>query len=211
MSGKKAREVVALLVVAALLPGCANDQNGQVPMTTQAAGEGAVVGGVAGALACKLGRLTPAQCAAAVVGLAVVGAGVGYSLADHIQERRKQLVGHENDLNARLAYVRGLNADTEAYNAQLKTNIADAQAKINQGNLSAQALEQSRTNLTQQVADANKQLAAGEQQLADMKRFRAQQPPANRTQLDPEIARLESLLAEARSNTNALASLRQRI
>ncbi len=203
------RKRVVWLIVVLAVAGCANP-DGSTNTKGQSALEGGGAGALLGGIACAFAHCNAAGYAAAASIGAGAGALVGYSLADNIEKRRTALAGHENDLNARLTYVRGVNADTDAYNRQLRKDVADAEGKIDSGRLSARALEGQRKDLDAKIASSDKQLQSMEAALGDMKRYRVQRNPSS-PQLDGEIARLETLLADARSNSTALASLRQRI
>ena len=193
-SGKR---IVALALVVLLLSGCATQgAQARAEGTAAGAGIGAVIG--------------------AAIGAALGGAG-GYVYADRIAKRHAALAGKEQDLDAQVAFARGINEDTEQYNRRLQKEVADLEPKI--ANLEARTKRQQVTQgeLTKQrqalgtkVDDANKQLALAEDQLQGLKKFRDERPNASRD-LDEQIRTLEAHLAQMRSNTTALASLNQRI
>jgi len=199
------KKIAALSVIVCFASACANNPEGQSAI------EGGGIGAGVGIVGCAIAKCKGEQYAAAAAIGAGVGAAIGYSLAKDINKRKQELAGKENDLDARIRYVRGLNADTAKFNGDLKKQVAGLQQQIDQGSLSGQQLVKRRQQLDQQIADANTQLKAADAELADMKRFRAQKSTPNSAALDSEIARLEGVLAEAHTNTTALASMRQRI
>ena len=197
-------QISAGLIGALLVSGCSSDP------TTRSTQEGAAVGAVAGGVICAFARCSR-DTAIAAVGLgAVAGGAIGYSLANNIEQRRKALAGRENDLDARLTQVRGANGDLEKYNARLNEDVRQAEARIDKGQQSAGQLAKEREDLDGRIRTANTQLAAAEKELQDLKQFRARRPTPSR-ELDAEIDKYERLLAQARSDTQALASVRQRI
>lgn len=204
------KRAVLPLVLILTASGCANP-DGSTNTVGQGTLEGGGAGAALGAIGCALAKCNSGQYAAAMAIGGGIGAAVGYSLSKDIEKRRSALAGKENNLDARLIYVRGLNADTDKFNRQLRDNVQAAQQQINQGNLSGQALEKQRKQLNDQISGSNTQLQALDKELADMKRYRGQASTPSSPALDGEIGRLEALLADARSNTTALASLRQRI
>ena len=199
------RKLIGVLLVFCLLSGCSSDPQ------KRSAGEGGAIGGLGAAVICKLAGGSDGTCAAVGIAGAAAGAAIGYQYAGNIQKRRQQLAGRENDLDARIEYVRGLNEDTEKFNQRLSGQVVTVENQIKQGRLSQAKLVQTREALDKEVQAAGTQLKAANKELDDMKRFRAQQVARNSPELDREITRLESLLAEAQQNTTALASLRQRI
>lgn len=201
---------IAVALLAAFFAACSTPQQ-------QSALE---CGGVAAALAfaaCKLAHGDTAACAGiGVGGGAIIGAAC-YGLADRLSNRRNELAGRENDLDARLQYVRGVNKDAEQYNAELRKSVNDVTAltdktvqQINQGTITSKQLASARQALDKQIADANTQLNAQKSALQDMKQFQARQAKPS-AELDAEIQKEQAILAAAQRDTQALASQRQRI
>jgi hypothetical protein len=201
--------VVALCFVAA----CATQ--GDQARTEGTAG-GALLGAGAGAL---LGYAAGGSRGAAIGAAtgAVVGGVAGYSYADGIVKRRQQLAGRENNLDARIAFARGVNQDTQEYNQRLvqEINTLEPQidrlaAKAKQQQITQRELESEKHALNKKVQEANDAAALTEEQLQDLKRFQARQTQTS-DKLDAEIADLEGNLAQLRQNTSELASLSQRL
>src|SRR6266705_1901028 len=115
---------IRILVLSLFVASCGSDPQ------TRSAGEGAGVGAVAGAAICAFAHCDRGQYAAAIAAGAAVGAGIGYTLAANIEKRRQQLADKENDLDARLEYVRGLNQDTEQFNRKVREQVAQMQNQI---------------------------------------------------------------------------------
>jgi hypothetical protein len=205
----KTRTIVTALIPCMTL-GCSTPQG----TSAVECGAGAAGGAF---LLCKAFGGKDDTCAAVAAAGGVGGATICYSYADNLEKRRQQLAGHENDLDARLAYVRGLNQDAEKLNAQLRSRVAevtrhtnDTVAKVQQGQMNQQRLKEEQTALDNEIAAANQQAAQARAALQDMKRFRAQQAQRSE-QLDAEIAKQTQLLEETERQTSALASQRQRV
>jgi uncharacterized protein YeaO (DUF488 family) len=204
----KTQVVTVLLSLIAI--GCATPEQ-------QAALEGGVGGAASGYLLCKLLGGDDKKCvAAAVVAATAVGV-ISYSYASSLKKWRKELVGKENDLDARLRYVRGVNEDTEKLNQQLCQRVTQVTrhtdqvvASIQRKSISPEQLSKERDALDNEVKAANTQVALVKRALDDMKRFQAQQARKSR-ELDAEIAELQRLYAKTQRETSALASQRQRI
>ncbi|MEO8935539.1 MAG: hypothetical protein ABI277_16725 [Burkholderiaceae bacterium] len=203
--------LVTMIGVAVAVAGCAADPNNPNSSVAQGTGEGAGVGAVTGVVICALVKCSHDQYLVAAAAGAAVGGTVGYSLAKDVEKRRKALAGKENNLDARLIYVRGLNTDTEKFNQQFKNETVALQQQMDSGKRNGQSLEQQQTQINTQVKNANTQIASLDNALTDMKKYRAQPSTPNSPALDSEIGRLETLLAEAKTNTTSMASLRQRI
>jgi len=190
--------------------------------TQQATLEGGGIGAAAGYVGCRLLHGTEGQCAAAAAVVGAGGAVIAHNYAKDAEARRAELRGHENDLNARLAYLQGVNRDSAKFNDQLRQELASQSAAIDQlgrqvaaGQAGDPQRRAARDQLQREVNDLNTQVATMDSQLADMKRFRAgaggNPDQAGVARLDQQIAQLEQTLAESRRNTASLASLGQRI
>jgi hypothetical protein len=210
---RKALGALALAVL--VLTGCATAGD-------QARAEGTAAGaGIGAAVGAGLGYLIGRDAASAGIG-AAIGAGIGgaggYVYADRVARRHEALAGKEQDLDARIAFARGVNQDTEQYNLRLKNEVAeldartaDLQARTKQGTVSQQKLAEEKRMLATKVNDANKQLAVAQDELDGLKKFRAQQQKTSSKALDEQISALEANLAQMRASTTRLASLNQRI
>ena len=181
---------------------------------TEGCAGGAVIGAVLGLVGAKV--FDADEKWAVAIG-AVGGALAGCSYANRIVERQQALEGKENDLDARIQFARGVNDDTRAYNQQLvkKVEALEPQidalvVQINQNQISQDQVERKRKALNAEVKDAQQGLNALQTELADLKNFRAMQAVPS-AELDAEIAALEASLEQLQQNTNALASLSQRI
>ena len=212
------KRLIALSVIVGFLSSCAT-------LEDQAKLEGCGIGAVGGAaVGAIIGVLAGGGRGAAIgAGAGAVGGCVtGYVLASQIAKRREQLVGKENDLDARIEYARGLNEDSEAYNKQLAKDVASVTSTADQ--LAKQtekqrqdnkSLVKTREQLQEKVESAKTQLAAVEKELQDLKSFRAQNAKVTKGKsskdLDAEIVALEDKVAKMKSNTTALANQSQRI
>jgi len=213
------------VLIACLTPGCGT------PQRTAALECGA--GGAGGAfLLCKALGGNDDTCMAMAAAGGGVGATVCYNYAGQLEQRRQALAGREDDLDAQLEYVRGLNQDAEQLNVRLRERVAeitrltdDAVAKVGQGRMTQQQLQEQQNALDEEIATGRQQLAQGRTALDELKRYRARQEEQARQDeqaageqqaqrlraLDAELAKNEALLQEIERQTSALASQRQRV
>jgi len=204
------RPLTWLLAACALIAGCATKQ--------QTASLECGVGGAAVSYAlCKATGGSDQKCAAIAAGTGAVGAVACYSYASHLAKRKQELAGRENDLDARIKYVRGLNEDTQQLNADLNGRIKQADARsatllaqVNRNQASSQQLASERQRLDDEVKAANQQVAVGANALNEVKTYQAQRTSPS-PDLDAEIAKQERLLAEAKEEVKKLASYRERV
>jgi hypothetical protein len=202
------RKVLGPLALCMLAVGCATQP--------QTASLECGVGGVAAAyLVCKALGKSDRDCA----GFAVVGGGVGaavcYSYASNLEKRRKQLAGRENDLDAQLQYVRGLNEDGQRLNTELRQRVdvatkraQELSAQVGANRASERAKEKQR--LEGEVKAASQQVELQKNAVQEVKSFQDKRrtPSAD---LDAEIAKQDRLLADAQRQVAALASLQERV
>lgn len=174
-------------------------------------------GAAAGYLLCKALGHSDADCLKTSALIGAGGAAICYSYASNLERRRAELAGRENNLDARIRYVRGLNEDSQQLNADLGKRVALATrstdelvVKIRQKQISQQQLAQERRARDDEVKAANDQVAKGNSALAEVKAYRTQRNVAS-PELDAEIAKQEKLLAEAQSRVQALAAQRARV
>jgi hypothetical protein len=209
----------AAVLLLALMTGCST-VGGKPGSSGMAALEcGAVGAGIATAICIAAGGKA-AACAGAAAGGGALGAGICYTYAQKYEKRRQELAGKENDLDARLKYVRGLNEDSEKLNQDLNARVEQVSkrtdkivAQVNEGAISRQELIKEREGLLKEENAAKGQVALEKSALDDMKRFQARQAQAGNesAELDAEIQKQERLLAETQNATRALAAQRQRI
>lgn len=168
-------------------------------------------------LACRLSGKSSAQCAEIGAGVGIAG-GLACSLyAKHLDARRKQLAGKENDLDAQIRYVQGLNADTRQLNADLTQRVASVTqdtdklvANIAQQQVSQDQLAKERKSREDLLKTSQSEVAQGTQALQEAKQFRAQKASTS-ADLDAAIAQQEQLLAEAQHQVDLLAAQRARV
>jgi len=201
-----------LLFVAACATTDKSDERARTEGCLGGAGIGA---GLGFAVAKLLGADDSTAAMAAALG-AAGGAVAGCSYADNLIERRNELKGKENDLDARIQYAQNLNTDTRNYNEQLVKTIAKLEPKVDklamqvkQNQVTQKELEENRKALNNEVQVAEKGLNVAQQELTDLKNFRKTQ--GETPELDAEIKKLEQNVAQLRQNTTELASLSQRI
>lgn len=201
-------KVVGPLALCMLTVGCATQE--QTASIECGAG-----GAAAGYLLCKVLGKSDRDCAA----FAVVGGGVGaggcYTYASRLEKRRKQLAGRENELDAQLQYVRGLNEDGQRLNSELRerVNVATRHAqelsvKANRASASAVATERQRLDAEVKAARQQVELQRGALQEAKTFQTKRQTPSPD---LNAEIAKQDRLLLEAQRQVATLASLQERV
>lgn len=157
------------------------------------------------------------HCALVASRAGVAGATACYNYANDIRERRAELVGKEDQLDAQIAYLRTVNADTEMLNTEMSSRLDEATARADtavqslaQGEMTKSELDQLRSILDGEVSYAQQQLVAASRELQAANLYRArQQSPAGA--LDSEIAKLQALLDETQRQTKALVEQRQRL
>ena len=140
-----------------------------------------------------------------------------YTYASKIHQRREQLVGQEDQLDAQMHYLEDVNADTEGLNAELAIRLEEVTAttdiaveSLAQGAMTESELTQLRAILDNEVLSARRQLDTASRELQTAERYRSQQQPST-AGLDAQIARLQAQLNQAQARTRALVAQRQRI
>lgn len=188
----------------------------QTPQGTAAGQCGAGAAAVA-YLICKASGKRDADCLAIGVVAGVGGAAICYAYSDNLERRRKQLAGREQDLNAQLTYVKGLNADAEQLNADLRNRVTlvskrtdDLVAQVHAQKVNQAQLNTERQNLDHEVQAASTQVSKGQDALKEAKTMRAKVSQPN-TALDDEIRKQEVLLAQAQHQVDLLAAQRARV
>ncbi|NVH74237.1 hypothetical protein FSB08_17185 [Paraburkholderia sp. JPY432] len=165
---------------------------------------------------CKVTGGDTGQCAAIGAGTGALGGAACYGLASHLDKRRAELAGKENDLNAQLEYIRGVNADSERYNEQLRQSVVNVTkqtdtvvARIQQNQMTSEQIADAKRAIDRQVVDARHQLDAQKRAWQEAKQFQLQHPNQS-PELDAEIHKQEQILAATQRGTQALASQSQR-
>jgi hypothetical protein len=204
-------------VVAAALAGYATSAIGTTSDTTKAGLECGLGGAAVGYLACRLAGKSNAECAKVGAGVGLAGALACSLYARHLEERRKELAGKENDLDAQIRYVQGLNADTKQLNADLTKRVSSVTqdtdklvAEIAQQQISQDQLARERKTRDDLIKTSQAEVTQGTQALATSKQFRAQKGDSAAA-LDAAIAQQEQLLAEAQHQVDLLAAQRARV
>ena len=172
-------------------------------------------GAAVGYLACKLAGGSDKDCAAVGVGTGVAGAIACSMYVKNLDSRRKALEGKENDLDAQIAYVQGLNSDTQTLNGELSKRVANITADTDKvvaqiGQLNPQQVAQVRQQRDDLVKVSQQEVTHGQEALQTAKTLRTQQPGKS-TELDAAIAKQEQLLAEAQKQVSLLAAQRARV
>jgi len=201
---------IMVMTLGLLTAGCATQQQ-------TASLECGVAGAGIGFLACKLAGGSDATCAAVGAGVGLGGGVLCYSLSDSLAKHRKELAGHENNLDARINYLKAVNADTQRYNDGMKKELVTITQhtdgvvqKIQQNTIDQQALAKERANLDKQLKNANDSLVAQRESVDYMHKLQAQNKFTD-PQLTQQLALQQSLLEQTKQQTVELASQRQRI
>lgn len=217
-----------LLLSTAVVSGCATTGGSSLSRPTTAALECGAGGAGAALLICKLAGGSDAICAAATGGAALVGAGACYGVASHYEQRRKELAGKEQNVDALLSFAKANNADAEKANQQLNAKLAEVSrrtaqinSEIEQGTMTSRQLASQKQALQKEIEKeqkaANEQAEFQKAALQDTRNLRSNlsvqsdKDKARLAELDAEIAKQESLLRQAQSATTAYASVAGRI
>ena len=168
-------------------------------------------------LACKLSGKSSKECAEIGAGVGLAGALACSLYAKHLEARRKELAGKENNLDAQIHYVQGLNADTQQLNANLTQRVTSVTqdtdklvAQISQQQITQEQLAHERKTRDDLVKTSQSEVAQGTQALQTAKQFKAQNGGSS-ADLDAAIAQQEQLLAEAQRQVDLLAAQRARV
>jgi hypothetical protein len=168
-------------------------------------------------LACKLSGKSSTQCAEVGAGVGIAGALACSLYAKHLDARRKELAGKENNLDAQIHYVQGLNADTRQLNADLAQRVTAVTqdtdklvAKVAEQQVTQDQLAKERKSRDDLLKTSQDEVAQGTQALQTAKQLRAQNTSPS-PDLDAAIAQQEQLLAEAQHQVELLASQRARV
>lgn len=196
------------LLAATVLAGCATPQQ----TSGLECGVGAAVGGY---VVCKLLGHSDAHCAQFAVAAGGVGAAGCYTYANRLEKRRQELAGKEQNLDAQLRYVRGLNEDGQQLNKELRGRVNVAAKRVDElkvqtanKRLSAEQVAKERKQIDEEINAAGRQVALQGDALKEVKGYQAKRTSP---ELDAEIAKQERLLAEARGQLAALSQLKERV
>lgn len=193
-----------------LSAGCATQQ--------QTAGLECGIGGAAGGyLVCKLAGGSDAACAGAAGAGGLLGGALCFSLSATLEKHRKELAGHENELDARLRYLKAVNADSTRYNEAMRNDIVKITQhtdtvvqRMQQKTIDQQTLAKERADLDVKLKHANDSLAAQQNAVSYMSSLQASHRLRN-PKLAQELQLQLALLDQTKQQTAALASQRQRI
>jgi hypothetical protein len=168
-------------------------------------------------LICKAAGGSTATCAAAGVGVGAIGGAGCYVYSKKLDERRKVLAGHENDLDARLTFVKGVNEDTVQYNEGLKKQVADlskhtavVEQQVSQQSADQTQLANQRKALDAAIKEVNDSITSQKSTLKEMRDYQAQHASSSQ-ELAQQIQREQANLQDTQRQANALAGLKQRV
>ncbi|SIT43349.1 conserved exported hypothetical protein [Paraburkholderia ribeironis] len=200
----------SIILLSAISAGCATTEQ-TAALECGAGGAGAAF------LICKLAGGSDAHCVAAGGGVGAISAAGCYAWSSKLKKERDALAGHENDLDARLTYVRNVNATMSEYNEKLRKQVADLSRhssattqQISQTSGEQTQLTNQRKQINAALNDAKSSIDEQQKALADMHAFQAQHASTSPS-LAAEIKREEAILEETQRQANALANLRQNV
>jgi hypothetical protein len=204
-------------LVAASLLGYATSATSETSATAKAGLECGLGAAGVSYLACRLKGKSNTQCAEIGAGVALAGALACSLYAKHLEARRRELAGKENDVDAQIRYVQGLNADTRQLNTDLAQRVTSVTqdtdklvSQIGQQQVSQQQLARERQTRDDLVKTSQSEVTQGTQALQEAKQFRAQRVAAS-ADLDAAIAQQEQWLAQAQHQVDLLAAQRARV
>jgi len=207
----------AIALVAASMLGYATSATSEISTTAKAGLQCGLGAAGVSFLACRLAGKSNAQCAEIGAGVGLAGALACSLYAKHLEARRKELAGKENDVDAQIRYVQGLNADTRQLNGDLAQRVTSLTqdtdklvSQIGQQQVSQQQLARERKTRDELVKTSESEVAQGTQALEEAKQFRAQKV-ASSADLDAAIAQQEQLLAQAQHQVDLLAAQQARV
>lgn len=217
----KVKVIATLLLLA--IAGCST-VGGSRGSSGMAGLECGAIGAGLSALICVVAGGDVVACSGAAAGGGLLAAGLCYTYAERVQKHRQELAGKEDDLDARLKYVKGLNEDTRKANEDLSKRVAQVLkhtdkvvAQIERDAISERDLAKEREALLKEEKVAKEQVALQQSDVADMKAFRVQlkrksgADSAAHAELDKEIEKQQRLLAETQRQTRALATAALRL
>jgi len=211
---KLVKGIVVIVLVLALLPGCAT-MSDQTRTKAEGTGVGAVVGGLLG-YAIGGGR-------GAAVG-AALGAGAGFLVGNEIAKRKQAYANTEDFLNAEIATTQEYNKTAIAYNAKLSKDVATLdkeskalRAKYDKGQVDKKTLT-AKSDALQKKIDDSKKLEGNlakelEVQTAILAEEKKSRPAGDQylARLEKEVAALQKNLDKLREGSSQLAQIDQRL
>lgn len=206
--------IVIIVLVLALLPGCAT-MSDQTRTKAEGTGVGAVVGGLLG-YAIGGGR-------GAAIG-AALGAGAGFLVGNEIAKRKQAYANNEDFLDAEISNTQEYNKTALAYNAKLSKDVAALdkeskalRAKYDKGQVDKKALAAKSDALQKKIDDSKKledNLAKElEVQTAILAEEKKSRPADDKyiVRLEKEVAALQKNLDKLRAGSSQLAQIDQRL
>jgi len=211
-------------ITCVLLPACSSDRAQQELQRTGRAVQPTVSAFECGGesarqaiAACRAEGGKYGRCALVAWHAGVTDATACYGYSSKVHERREQLVGQEDQLDAQINYLKDVNADTRQLNVELAGKVETATERTDVAVESLQRAEMTQSELAQlraildtESSYADRQLRTALRELQAAERYRSQQK-ASTAALDAEIARLKALVDETQRQTQALAAQRGRI
>jgi uncharacterized protein YcfJ len=220
---KMIRLISACLVLAAFAfqagcttTGTTDAQRTRNEGTAVGAGTGALLGGIVGAL---VGGDSKGTLLGAAIGAAAGGA-AGYAYGDHVASKKAEYTKQEDWLDQCIASAQQVNQETRAYNEQLKTQIAQLDAKtreLEQQYAASQADKQTllaeKKKIDAAIKTTDEKLNRAKFEMDAQKQALAQvdDKGVQAQNLDAEIVKLKDLIQELEQHGEDLAGLSSRM
>jgi hypothetical protein len=211
---KTLRATIFVLLICALIPGCAGMSD-----EGRTKAEGTALGAVAGGL---LGLVIGGEEGAAIG--AVAGAGLGFLAGNEVAKRKKAYANTEDFLDAEIAGTQEFNKTAIAYNTKMSKEIASLEqestslrAKYDTGKINKKALAAKKKDLEKQIADnARLEKTLAEElnvQNTILTQERKDRPADDKyiARLEKEVNTLQKNLETLRVGSTQLAGIDQRL
>lgn len=203
-------KVMTIVASATILSGCETlEQNAALEC-----GAGASVGSY---FLCKASGKSAKECNKIALAGGLVGGAVCYGYASKLNKHKKVLEGKEDDLDARLQYVKNVNEESRKLNEKLEMQVATLSQEIDkeifkqeQQKTESAELDNLRNKLKNNIEKANEQLDASKAALEDMRQFKVRQTKRSE-ELDAQIVTQQKLYNDTQKLIANLTQQSQRI
>jgi len=212
---------ISLMLVFVFMTGCAG-MTDQQRTVSEGTGAGAAGGAILGAIVGQLiGKDTKGTLVGAAIG-AAVGGGLGTAYGNHVASKKAEYASQEEYLNACIASAQQINEETRQYNASLENEIKGLDREVNsllskykRKKVSKSQLEKEQQKVQAKFSEAQAKLKAAQDEVEIQKQVLASERGKSKAELaeslDKEIALLEKSAKELDQQTQALASINQRV
>jgi len=216
------KKVISMILLTVLVAGCATMKD-KTRTITEGAGLGALTGAAAGAVVGAVVDGKEGAKKGALIG-AAIGLIGGAAYGEHVANKKEEYVRQEDYLDACIAEAQRVNEETRQYNAALESEISDLDQEVNRlVNLyNSKQITKTELEKEQEIVQAKLDEAEGKLQRARdevfiqrevLKREKEGQSPdhGRLAKLEAQIEELEQTVAELDEQTQALASINDRM